>query len=115
MGDASAHSDVVDVLTRWSAPDAEQDALRHTYLAFGAARDDAHLRTCAPGHFTASAVVVSADLRRTLLTLHPRVGSWLQLGGHLETADTTLAGAARREAVEESGIEVVVSGSPRAT
>lgn len=106
------HADVVDVLTRWSAPDADQDALRHTYLAFCGARDDAHLRTCAPGHITASAVVVSADLRRTLLTLHPRVGAWLQLGGHLEEGDASLAAAARREAVEESGIDVVLDHEP---
>ena len=41
---------------------------------------------------------------RVLLTLHPKVGRWLQLGGHCERGDVTLAGAARREAVEESGI-----------
>lgn len=39
-----------------------------------------------------------------LLTLHPRVGRWLQLGGHCEPEDTSLAGAALREAREESGI-----------
>ena len=39
-----------------------------------------------------------------LLTLHRKVGRWLQLGGHCEPADTTLAGAALREATEESGL-----------
>lgn len=105
------HADVVRTLRDWQAPDAAQDALRTAYLAFLAARADATRRTCAPGHVTASTVVLSADGRRTLLTLHPRVGSWLQLGGHLDD-DATLADAARREATEESGFTVTLDPEP---
>jgi 8-oxo-dGTP pyrophosphatase MutT (NUDIX family) len=50
-------------------------------------------------------VLLDETGRRVLLTLHPRVGRWLQLGGHCEPSDETLAGAALREAVEESGID----------
>ena len=39
-----------------------------------------------------------------LLTLHPRVGRWVQVGGHCEPGDHTLLDAAAREAREESGI-----------
>ena len=39
-----------------------------------------------------------------LLTLHPRVGRWVQLGGHCEDSDTDIVAAALREATEESGI-----------
>ncbi len=98
------HRDVVRVLSGWTAPVPEQAALREAYLGFLAARSDACRRTCTPGHITASAVVLDASGRRTLLTLHPIVGRWLQLGGHLE-GDATLADAALREATEESGIE----------
>jgi len=39
-----------------------------------------------------------------LLTLHPQVGRWLQLGGHVETDDASIQAAGLREAVEESGL-----------
>jgi 8-oxo-dGTP pyrophosphatase MutT (NUDIX family) len=55
-------------------------------------------------------VVLSSSGSEVLLTLHPRVGAWLQLGGHCEPSDTTLAGAALREATEESGIDGLTIG-----
>jgi len=39
-----------------------------------------------------------------LLTLHAKARRWFHLGGHCEDRDVTLAGAALREATEESGI-----------
>ncbi|GGP69997.1 NUDIX hydrolase [Saccharothrix coeruleofusca] len=98
----SLHDDVVAALRGWPGP---QHALREAYLGFLAARQDACERSCVPGHITASALVLDSTGTRALLTLHPRVGRWLQLGGHCEPSDRTLAGAALREATEESGIE----------
>ncbi|WP_328806229.1 NUDIX hydrolase [Streptacidiphilus fuscans] len=105
LGDSTLHTDAVRVLTEWDAPDAEQDLLRHDYLDHLAARADGVWRSCRPAHITASALVVDADRGRALLTLHPKVGRWLQLGGHCEPEDDTLAEAALREAREESGID----------
>lgn len=101
------HRDAVDVLTAWSGSGIgkDQQSLAEAYLSYLAARPDAMWRSCEPGHLTASVLVLSADRSQTLLTLHPRVGQWLQLGGHCEGADATLAAAALREATEESGID----------
>jgi 8-oxo-dGTP pyrophosphatase MutT (NUDIX family) len=101
----TVHADALAVLEGWAAPDPGQDALRHALLAYLAARPDACARACAPGHLTASALVVDGDGTHALLTLHPRVGRWLQLGGHIEADDPTLRAAALREATEESGID----------
>jgi 8-oxo-dGTP pyrophosphatase MutT (NUDIX family) len=58
-----------------------------------------------PGHITASALVLDHTGTQTLLTLHPRLGRWVQLGGHCEDTDADIAAAALREATEESGID----------
>lgn len=109
------HRSAVDLLTGWNAPDPAQDSLRHAVLAFLAARPDACLRECVPGHLTASALVLDHSGRHALLTLHPRIGRWLQLGGHCEPEDETIVAAALREATEESGIpELTITTSPTA-
>jgi 8-oxo-dGTP pyrophosphatase MutT (NUDIX family) len=98
------HESTIEALTSWAAPDPAQDALRHAVLSFVLAREDACRRECEPGHITASALVLDHTGTRALLTLHPRVGRWLQLGGHCEDGDSSIVAAALREASEESGI-----------
>lgn len=98
------HRDAVRVLTGW-APESERDrANRQRALDLLTAGPDTLRRGHAPGHVTSSAVVVHADRERVLLCLHGRFHQWCQVGGHCEDGDTTLAGAALREATEESGI-----------
>ncbi|MBJ7339059.1 NUDIX hydrolase [Mycolicibacterium sp.] len=100
----SLHQSVVDTLRDWRTDDPSQDSLRYAMLAFTLARPDACRRSCAPGHVTASALVLDHTGTRTVLTLHPRLGRWVQLGGHCEDSDADIASAALREAGEESGI-----------
>ncbi len=98
------HADTVRTLEAWTAPDAEQELLRRTFLDVLVAHDDAVWRSCEPDHVTASALVVDPSGDRACLVLHAKAGLWLQSGGHLEHGDATLAGAALREAREETGI-----------
>ena len=100
----SLHASTLEVLTAWQAPDPAQDTLRHAVLAFVLGREDACKRECVPGHITASALVLDHTGTHALLTLHPRFGRWLQLGGHCEDSDADIVAAALREASEESGI-----------
>jgi coenzyme F420-0:L-glutamate ligase len=79
-------------------------SVREAFLGFLAARPDAMWRSCVAGHLTASVLILDPVAHSVLLTLHPRAGMWLQIGGHCEPDDATLLDAARREAVEESGI-----------
>lgn len=99
--------DAHDVLTRWKAPDAEQERLRTSYLRHLERHPDAMSRDCHPDHLTASVLIVDRTGARTLLTLHRRLRRWLQTGGHCESGDVSLADAALREGREESGIETL--------
>ena len=67
------------------------------------AHEDCLLRTCVPGHITASVWIVDPSRQRFLLTHHRKLQRWLQLGGHVD-GETCLQRAALREAREESGI-----------
>ncbi|WP_435738514.1 NUDIX domain-containing protein [Cellulosimicrobium sp. PMB13] len=93
QGRAAARSDA-------ARPDsARPDAARQ-----GVARADAVRREGGPQHLTASCFVLSPDLSRVLLCFHRKGQFWVQVGGHVEPGDATLADAAYREAREESGL-----------
>ncbi len=76
------------------------------FKAFVRGHADCFERSCAPGHVTGSALVVSPDLNEVLLTLHGKLGLWLQLGGHAD-GEPFPDEVARREALEESGLSQV--------
>ena len=58
----------------------------------------------APGHFTASAFILSPERDALLLILHGKLGRWLQPGGHVDPTDRDLLAAALREVREEVGL-----------
>jgi 8-oxo-dGTP pyrophosphatase MutT (NUDIX family) len=65
--------------------------------------DDPTNEDADPTHVTASAIVVGR--RGTVLHLHKRLARWMQPGGHIDPGETP-PDAARREAMEELGLEV---------
>jgi 8-oxo-dGTP pyrophosphatase MutT (NUDIX family) len=107
------YDDAVDVLTHWQAPTDEQELHRADYVTHLRVNPGGLWRSCFPDHLTAGALVVSNDGGHVLLNLHRKAGRWFHFGGHLEDDDATLAGAALREATEESGLRgLVVDAEP---
>jgi len=81
---------------------AEADCV-HVIRDFVLTHEDCLLRTCLPGHITASAWILSSDSQHFLLTHHRKLDRWLQLGGHVD-GEPCPEQAALREAREESGM-----------
>ncbi|MGW2212197.1 NUDIX hydrolase [Streptomyces sp. NPDC001781] len=96
----SLYDDAVLVLKEYEG----EPELRAAYQDHLAVHPDGVWRSCDAGHLTASALVVDPEQGRVLLTLHRKLRMWLQMGGHCEPGDISMAGAALREATEESGI-----------
>lgn len=96
----SLYDDAVLVLKGYE----DQEELRQAYLDHLRAHPDGMWKACGDGHLTASALVVDPEHGRVLLTLHRKLRMWLQMGGHCEPEDSSVAAAALREATEESGI-----------
>jgi 8-oxo-dGTP pyrophosphatase MutT (NUDIX family) len=61
-------------------------------------------RATLPGHVTASAIVLD-ESGAVLLIHHRTLDRWFQPGGHLDPDDDSLPAAARREAIEETGLD----------
>ncbi|MFB7213634.1 NUDIX hydrolase [Streptomyces sp. NPDC056255] len=110
----SLHEDAVLVLKGYENRDPVQGELRQGYLDHLAQHPDGMWKACEAGHLTASALVVDPERGRVLLTLHRKLRMWLQMGGHCEPQDVSLAAAALREATEESGITglTLLAGGP---
>lgn len=93
-----------ELLLAYPPRDEHQVREREHILSFVDRHPDALLRTCLEGHLTASALLLDAEGSRGLLTLHKKLGRWLQLGGHVD-GEGNLALAALRELEEESGLD----------
>jgi 8-oxo-dGTP pyrophosphatase MutT (NUDIX family) len=87
------------------------EAHRRRVLAFVAEHPDALWRTCAPGHLTASALVVDPADGRFVVLHHRKLRRWLQPGGHAD-GDADLAAVALREATEETGLAGLAVRTP---
>ncbi|GIJ77952.1 8-oxo-dGTP pyrophosphatase MutT, NUDIX family [Micromonospora phaseoli] len=98
------HTDATAVLSSWAPTSPDAAGARDRTLGLLTDGPVAMRREHRVGHVTASALVFDATGSRVLLCLHGKFHRWVQLGGHCEPGDRTLAGAALREATEESGI-----------
>jgi 8-oxo-dGTP pyrophosphatase MutT (NUDIX family) len=65
-----------------------------------------------PGHVTCTALVLHPREPGVLFMHHHRLHRWLLPGGHVEECDASLAGAAAREAAEETLVRIDMERVP---
>lgn len=82
----------------------EEAEYKSQILNFLNSNENCFERSLSCGHFTGSCWLVNPENTKFLLTLHKKIGLWLQLGGHAD-GDSDLAHVAHREAYEESGLD----------
>ncbi len=92
-----------DLLARYRGCFPGESGVVDRITALVRTHTDCLLRSCPPGHITASAFIVDQNGERFLLTHHRKLNRWLQLGGHVD-GESHAAQAALREAREESGM-----------
>jgi 8-oxo-dGTP pyrophosphatase MutT (NUDIX family) len=90
-------------LERYNPTDEKEIADKAKMLEFLNSHEDCFERSLSIGHFTGSCWLVNRADTKFLLTLHKKIGRWLQLGGHAD-GDPDLARVALKEAREESGL-----------
>ncbi len=95
---------VLSMLARYEQRYPEEADCVHLVRDLVLTHKDCLLRTCRPGHITASAWIVTSDRRHFLMAHHRKLDRWLQLGGHVD-GEPHPELAALREAQEESGME----------
>ena len=102
----AARIDQLSLLLERFTPQDEQETEHHARMLelCRVAADPCRRDHFVPGHFTASAFVLSPAQDALLLILHGKLQRWLQPGGHVEPGDADLLAAARREVLEEVGI-----------
>jgi 8-oxo-dGTP pyrophosphatase MutT (NUDIX family) len=104
----ATREELLRLLTAYRPVDEDEQGYRLQMLDLAAVADDPFRRTrYDPGHFTVSGFVVHPAGDRLLLVHHALLGIWVQPGGHVDPDDTSLLEAARREIVEETGLDTL--------
>lgn len=96
---------VIDLFAQYRAFDETEQRHTHAVQEFLATHDDCFSRNNSAGHITASAFVVTSDLQEVVLVHHKKIDKWFQPGGHTEPEDTSIEMSARREVLEETGLD----------
>jgi len=109
--DTPARNALLDLLSRHQPADALEAAHLEGLRHHAQTLERPWSRHQTTAHFTASALVLSADGTRVCLLHHAKLSRWLQPGGHVDSEHESVEEAALREAVEETHLEVALHPS----
>ncbi|MEY3243444.1 MAG: hypothetical protein RIR11_4883 [Bacteroidota bacterium] len=99
--------DTLNSLQHYKPFDDDDAAFLIQITEFVQKNDDFWQRSNLNGHLTGSAWVVSPNRSKVLLIHHLKLDKWFQPGGHADETDDSLQETARREAIEECGLQAL--------
>lgn len=102
----SHRNKLLNLLNEYECESIEKQEIKNNIKNFIINNENCFLRTNLNGHITASAFLIGPDKVSVLLTHHKQINRWLQLGGHAD-GDSDIIRVAKKEAIEESGIQSV--------
>ena len=94
---------IIEILKKYKELYKEEDI--DFLIKFAEENDNSFSRLNKESHFTASGIVILEN--KVLLIFHNKLERFLQPGGHIESDDTSLLDAAKREVEEETGLKVI--------
>lgn len=97
--------ETIALLRRYNTQFEEEQAFLAQTLDFVTRNAHFWQRSTLEGHLTGSAWVLSEYGSAALLLHHAKLDRWLQPGGHADEADHSLVETAKREALEECGMQ----------
>ena len=98
--------DLIEQITAYQPVNEQEAADKALILQHLQTSGNIYTRANQTAHMTASAWVVSPDRTQVLMAFHRIYNSWAWLGGHAD-GERDLTAVARREALEESGLEEI--------
>ena len=101
----AVQSSAESLLSQYLCADAREEAYRLRCISLLQSKAPFSREQFKPGHFTASAFVLSPEQRSVLMIYHAKLKRWLQPGGHIDATDGDVIHAARRELIEETGLQ----------
>lgn len=104
----SSRANVCEALDFFAQRHPEQRSVADTIRQFILSTPDCFHRTHQAGHITGSAWLVNPQGNKVLLTLHHKLGRWLQPGGHADGNSNPMS-VALQEATEESGLQGITA------
>ena len=99
--------DTLNALLQYTPFDSEEAIFLAKTIDFVRKNDNFWQRSNLEGHLTGSAWVVSPSRSKVLLIHHLKLERWFQPGGHADDTDDSLQETARREAIEECGLQIL--------
>jgi 8-oxo-dGTP pyrophosphatase MutT (NUDIX family) len=102
--------ELIRLLSEYKPYNANEKVMVEETVTFVQAHENCFQRELLSGHVTGSAWIINREGTHVLMMHHKKIDRWFQPGGHCD-GDPDVQAVARKEALEETGVEVEAAGT----